>query len=481
MSQTYSERPTYLVPVNSETIEALAAGATPAELATGAEPDLETLHLAAPPVWSGDDPDSDPQAHILYSDEAGVWAWWGVNKAHMAALMAVYTAGLTPGRPSVEIDEVFPLSRPPDEQALLDRIAQAPEDDALRLEYADYLDSIHDARGEVVRLQVEMTQLSSDEEEERFPALWDRAEKLLEAEGREWYRPLAALHLWPTLGTEFCPEFFMSRGLLESIWVHVPDVLPRYAEQLWSFAPTLNSLAFFDTLDVPGFARLPQLKRLRELSILCNEPDQAEADMAALADCPYLEKLESLTLGYSINEAAAQRLFAAGWLDQLRELDLQRADLSAASIEALTSRGGLYVLKSLDLGGSGFTEKAATNLSENPAFRDLVSLRITDAPLAGATIRELALGAWPHLERLDLGGGELREDDVEFLAEAPSLPALETLNLRGSAIGSRGAAALATSPYLQRIQSLDVDRSALDEDDQQQLALRFGDALNLHD
>ncbi|HEY1067483.1 MAG TPA: TIGR02996 domain-containing protein [Pirellulales bacterium] len=480
MSSSPTDRQTYLVPVNPETIDALASGVQPEDLAIGIEPDLSTLQLSSPPVWSANEVGGREVNHILYSDDSGIWTWWGVDESDMAAMMAIYTAGLMPGKPYVEFEEVFPLKRTPEESALLDAIVAAPDDDAPRLAYADYLTAQGDLRGEVIRLQIEMERCE-DTDEERCAALWDEAQKLLDAHGREWFRPLAALNLWPTLGSEFCPEFFMQRGMLEAVWIHLEDVLPEHAEELWSFAPTLNSVSFFQTVDLPGLAALPQMQRIQELSVLANEPETAESDMAALAESPNVTRLRSLTLGYELSDPAAMTLFSAPWFDRLRELDLQRAKLSPEMIEMLTARSTFVELDSLDLGGPNMTEQSAVNLSENPALRNLISLRLGEAPLSGAAFRELVLGAWPRLQCLDLGACVLTEDDVEFLAYQPSLPALEYLNLQGCAIGERGAAALAGSPYLQRIKSLDVDRSAINEDELIVLASRFGESLKVHE
>src|SRR5262249_58371814 len=79
--------------------------------------------------------------------------------------------------------------RPDD--AFLQDIADDPDDDAVRLIYADWLTEQDDPRGEFIRVQVQLTGLSPHDP--RWPALNQRQLDLLQAHQDEWPLPLRAL------------------------------------------------------------------------------------------------------------------------------------------------------------------------------------------------------------------------------------------------------------------------------------------------
>src|SRR5262249_44827492 len=75
------------------------------------------------------------------------------------------------------------------EEAFLSDIRASPDDDGVRLIYADWLqENGQPERAEFIRVQVELARLADDDP--RREALGDRQDELLAAHGDEWRRPL---------------------------------------------------------------------------------------------------------------------------------------------------------------------------------------------------------------------------------------------------------------------------------------------------
>jgi type IV pilus assembly protein PilB len=70
------------------------------------------------------------------------------------------------------------------DEAFLQAILEAPEDDTPRLIYADWLEEQGDPRGEFIRLQAQLARMSEDDPHR--PGLEDRARLLLEEQSPRW-------------------------------------------------------------------------------------------------------------------------------------------------------------------------------------------------------------------------------------------------------------------------------------------------------
>ena len=74
------------------------------------------------------------------------------------------------------------------EESFLRDVVEHPGDETPRLIYADWLSERGDPRGEFIHLQCELARLAEDDQ--RRPALEDRAFELEQRWGREWAGPL---------------------------------------------------------------------------------------------------------------------------------------------------------------------------------------------------------------------------------------------------------------------------------------------------
>lgn len=137
------------------------------------------------------------------------------------------------------------------EQALLAAIIANPEDDELRLVYADALERRGDPRGELIQLQCRLGNGTAGD----VPAANARVVELLRLHAASWLAPL--LEIAPHAGFDF------ERGFVESIGGHFP-VATIEAEALLERAPLLSRFA----LTVHGQRDRVELARPRNITLL---------------------------------------------------------------------------------------------------------------------------------------------------------------------------------------------------------------------
>jgi uncharacterized protein (TIGR02996 family) len=247
----------------------------------------------------------------------------------------------------------------PDKAAFLEAILAAPDDDMLRLVYADWLEECGDPKGEFIRLQCahaktwhEAISVAGDPECQRM--------KLLQKEyGDRWLQGMPELG-----GVRWC----LWRGLPS--WVQVPgwQVFRKHAERLFRAAPV--EYVTFECLSLVGaraLARSPFLERIRVLDLaydgirkigalraLLGSPSLKNLrtlrlskggvgdDVAiALADCPYLESLKLLSLYSSeIDDAGAMAIARSPYLKNVEFIDLSRNRFGEGAVRALSERFG---------------------------------------------------------------------------------------------------------------------------------------------
>jgi uncharacterized protein (TIGR02996 family) len=208
------------------------------------------------------------------------------------------------------------------ETALLRAIVADPDDDAVRLIYADWLDEHGEPdRAEFIRGQVELARDTRDSPARRKLAF--RVRELLDREGKNWLGLLKKhVHDW-----------HYHRGFLDKIGVSA-NTLKKHAARLFTAAPlrrlwvtglrgTLaplrhipedNTLTSVDLCynqlssaalgDLPTFAAL---RGLRTLGLMFNRIDDAGARL--LGEHPFFLGLERIRCGANpIHEAARQQL-----------------------------------------------------------------------------------------------------------------------------------------------------------------------------
>ena len=410
------------------------------------------------------------------------------------------------------------------EEAFLHDILAHPDDDAPRLIYADWLDEHNDPRGEFIRIQCALAQLS-DEDPHRWP---------LELREQELLREHKAKWLPKDIGTASC---VFRRGFVEEVTLFVQDFLavierlfeqtplqhiclrgPMYAAETertgeegrdwWQVAqsPHLTrlrglSLGFsLDAEDCRSLSETPYLTNLIDLRLLY--PCRSEAiriDWEAMTNRPALRSLtlanhaltieqlpilansSSLTSLCELNlinnrlTHEAVRLLADKRL--LSQLDILRLDhnfLGDAGALAMREWPSLPRLTRLSLGHNQLFYAGVKALAEAPALRELVSLNLSRNISCDDGAADLASSNWTRLRALNLWFNGVGDRGVQALAHSKTLSQLTWLNLTANCITNVGARALIRSRGLPRLARLDLLRNAITSAEQERLRERFG-------
>jgi uncharacterized protein (TIGR02996 family) len=227
------------------------------------------------------------------------------------------------------------------EEAFLQAIIESPDDDSLRLIYADWLEERGNPRGEFIRAQCQLANLP--EGDPRRPELQAREQELLAKYSLVW---IQQLHLDPSSVT-------FRRGFVDEAQVNADFLLGDQAE-LFRLTPLRhllvqgyqgNQLGREGTRTVASW---PQLARLQSLRL--PENWVADAGAKALAASPHVGSLLLLDLGNNhIGEAGATALAASVHLAKLMELFLDYNYIGVAGARALARSPYLTNLTLLDL------------------------------------------------------------------------------------------------------------------------------------
>jgi uncharacterized protein (TIGR02996 family) len=369
------------------------------------------------------------------------------------------------------------------DRAFLEAIREAPEDDAPRLVYADWLEEHDDpARAAFIRVQCELARFPGSERQAELEA---QERKLLVANRAAWLGPLAR-------GLPFGHCKFR-RGFPEELTIR-PKWMVKMVAELDARVPAgrvtlsggfgdpaMKALADCPTLGwVAGLmyehpqvteaglemvGQSPNFTRLGELSVTF--ANFTLNGLLALTTSPYHTALRRFSLhrmswqGKKVPDTAAA-FAAAGVRLRLRSLALRGHELGPAGAAALAGTENLAGVKELDLLLNGIRDEGAAALARSPHLRNLASLVLQTNGLTSRSVRELA--ASPLLDGiriLNLAVNEIGDKGAEALAASPRLCALRELDLSSAAIGDRGAEALAASPRLANLTILEVSGNTL--------------------
>ena len=312
--------------------------------------------------------------------------------------------------------------------ALHAAVLAAPDDDAPRMVYADWLMSNGDPRGDYIALALRGERIAPPPHDYgdvmveyargfvtrvTTTAAWmavlpddafdDACVTYLhvrEADGDpdpyvEITRRLAGMRL-RTLGLELRTQVGV-RALLAS--PHLAELV-RLELRMWPGE---------DVVDAVVSAPLPSLRRLA-LQRTWDGPQQAARDW--LARLAARLTLDELVLGYSVGAGAVAALVGTPGFASLTRFDASNAGLVADDAIALCD--GTAPLTYLDLSGCVIGPFAAARIAAEPRFAQLTYLGLDDTEIGAAGLA--ALLASPHLSRdLELGlDGELLGLDANW-------------------------------------------------------------------
>lgn len=306
-----------------------------------------------------------------------------------------------------------------EELAFVEEIRAHPEDDDRRLVYADYLEDEGDARGELIRTQIELQHLPVAAPQR--VSLMRREDELLAAYGDQWLEPLRRL------GAQGLSIRCFQRGLIERVRISAHDFV-KNAQALCAAAPALHCVEL-------------------------REPASAATQLSKAA---WPVQLTGLDLGAAnVSDELIETLASAPWPPQLRELNLQFNRLGDRGAAALATWNcpELRVLKlgMNNIGATGLTalcrwhplwnvESLALNL--NPLGDAAAQLGMPVQRLESSVLVEHPGHAW---RSLDLASVRLSSNGLELLLQHSQLQNMRHLNLRANDIDDAGWQALADS------------------------------------
>ena len=382
-----------------------------------------------------------------------------------------------PERVSVSVVAIAPVA-PSEHRELLSRVLEAPDDEAPRGVYADWLLEQGDPLGEFITLQC------ADRAQDA-----PRITALQAADEARWTAQLKPLISTATF----------RRGFVEAVTMKARTFIDQ-AAKLFTLAPIREvTLGHLSASLMNELAAAEELSRLNGLCLGYHRsggtvigPD----GFAALMRSGHLGQLISLgaycqligpaglaALGKSAPHGLASlrlfgnRLGASGLapisrLNALRVLDLSNNGLGDEGARAVARLSGLSALMLChnNIGPSG-----AKALAQAKHLATLEQLELTDNPIKDAGLT--ALVGSPYLSRLrklGLGTTQLTPRGLVALARSPAVKNLRELDLSANLVGEEGARILLDSPHLGSLRRLLLATKGIKEGTQRELEQRFG-------
>jgi uncharacterized protein (TIGR02996 family) len=335
------------------------------------------------------------------------------------------------------------MTRESENAAFMNMIIETPDDDTVRLVYADWLEEHgQPQRAEFIRLQIRLNTLDPAMSTE----LLARTRELLDRHEGEWVAE-AGCDVLGIEGVKF------RRGFIEEVHAGTPAFVhhgatwgarsPVRVIRLSSVAgcglrlagcPHLSRFAelevcdpAFGTRDLRKLAISPHLRKLESLRIRGNPLEQGWGTGAArvgtdglsgLAEAPFLGQLTRLDLRTRsrLNGRGLHFLLGCPGVSRLRSLRFDGGELGDGGAEALASRVRLGGLESLVLQANGIGDDGMHALLGSRSLRNLVEVGLSHNQVTGSGLDSLGRVALPpHLERLILTANPIDSIDVESL------------------------------------------------------------------
>jgi uncharacterized protein (TIGR02996 family) len=316
-------------------------------------------------------------------------------------------------------------------QAILDD----PDDGAVRLVYADWLeengrtDEERDL-AEFIRVQSRLAGL--EEWDDDHVELDIRARELHALHRQEWQRPVRPF--WDS-ATPYQAEDF--RQGFPGVVRLPPERFLKHHEALFQAAP-VREARLWHTDPIPAALwACPGLRRVRKLKCSFSRSPGQALFLPALADCEHLSGL--------------------------RELALENYAIGRGEVDALFGSRRLRAIEGLHLGNCELHPRAFPLLASRPPSGPLRELTLDDATPEG--MRGLVRSEWfgrLNAFRLYKGGripSDPRDGVVEALVNHRHARGLRSLHLKRCNVQGRALAALAGSKHLTGLVELELSQN----------------------
>jgi uncharacterized protein (TIGR02996 family) len=349
-------------------------------------------------------------------------------------------------------------------------IIEKPDDDAVRLIYADWLQDNGDPdRAEFIRLQIERASRGGEEPEKREAALLKKHEATWEKEVPAWARRHANFRVF-------------RRGFIDHVVCTAREFLNGPAG-MFRKSP-VRSIEFRTYSErAAELAKCPELGRLRIITM-----DGWHADHLGVKGAkkffasPHLSNVRELWLAVSrIGESGIKALADCAPLSGLTRLELNGNDLLSAGAAALASSPHLTSLRYLNLGRNQIGDKGASALADSTSLRGLLELEMWGNTITAKGVRALVQAPW-RLTGLSLAANEIGDELASILASAPALASLRELVLGETGLTAAGVRTLAGSPHLAGLANLNLSDNKIGDEGAIALAEspHLGNLVHLH-
>jgi uncharacterized protein (TIGR02996 family) len=347
------------------------------------------------------------------------------------------------------------------ELALIEAVRAEPEDDLVRLAYADWLaEHGQDERAELIRVQLALQTDGLNR------SLLARARDIIGRRRAEWLGPLD------------CDWLHFRRGMVVARWESVQHFqqgsarLEDAGDPTWiverRFSSRCNDAEVRDVVRAPGYSRLTRLHL---------EGSVTTAAAWAVTSSPQSANLLGLWLCFAgLGLEGGRALASSPFLARLRLLNLRWAVLSVDGLAALVNSTALPRLTNLCLSRAAREEAAIRALTAATGLPRLASLNLGDNQIGDARLRRLLGAPWVgRLRELLLPGNVIRDGGARAIAGCAALSGLRLLNLNGNQIGDAGALALLDSPHLGNLRELSLGfNTKISESVREKITRRFG-------
>lgn len=277
------------------------------------------------------------------------------------------------------------------ERQLLDAVIADPDDDDVRLVYADWIEDEGDeARGELIQVQIALAR------DDGARAMDEAARKRLEAREAELLRVHEGTWAAP-LGV---PGWRFRRGFVDDITLPVSLFLAE-GSRVFAAAPIRH--VRFASLATEGLALAssPLLARLSSLDLRGGRV--GDRGLVELLASPHLGKLAYLRLSMNaLHDGAAVAIAGAKSLGSLRHLDLAWNQLAGVAAVALARSTHLPALETLILDGNHVMGDAGAEAFAKARPPRLVELHLGQTGVGDLGAHALSTATWPDLRLLDL-------------------------------------------------------------------------------
>jgi uncharacterized protein (TIGR02996 family) len=296
-------------------------------------------------------------------------------------------------------------------EALLRAIIEDPEDETLRLVFADWLEEHgEDDRAEFIRAQIERERLGTPlaachfgdvrnparltaAQKRRRAKLFARESELWKKNKKAWQAELPVLS-----GIDWSHP---QRGFVEEVTAENFGAFRRHASRLFDLTP-LRALRFgpSDRFSEPKdlkadsvirLAEFPALARLRHLEF--HGSALGDRGAVALARSPHAANLVSLEMSMSlIDDAGAEALAGSPYLGNLRGLLLYMNRIGNAGASAIARSKTLRRLAVLNLELNSVGDRGGRAFAETDGLPEMIYLNLYDqfsGPLSPEVVKAL--------------------------------------------------------------------------------------------